>query len=331
MTSSTPVSPLKAFNAMSPPRERQRDEGDEQDEGLGDIYVPAGSSGDEHGQEMEFEFEELFENGKPIDENNQREADEVFECTPCDSASPFGQFPCSGERIPKTLKSPVKPSAEAIERHFATHLPYRNWCPVCVKAKAIEDAHRRGANKLDEDDKGAIPVMIMDYSSLNEEIQQVEESAAKLKTMVMKDDVTGNVFQHKIETKGTGDEWLLKKMCKDAEELGRRDMVLKCDGEPAIVAVQSRIQAMRPGRTIPRNPPAYNPEANGAIEKAVRDVTDQSRALKLGLESRVKATIPESSAMMEWILEHAPYLINKFSLGHDGMTPHERLTGAKWR
>ena len=104
------------------------------------------------------------------------------------------------------------------------------------------------------------------------------------------------------------------------EELGRRDAILKSDGEPAIVAVQSKIQGMRSGRTFPRNPPAYNPEANGAIEKAVRDVTAHTRALKIGLEARVKGTIPEDSAMMGWILEHAPFLINKFSVGHDGMT-----------
>ncbi len=63
----------------------------------------------------------------------------------------------------------------------------------------------------------------------------------------------------------------------------------------------------------------------------MRDVTAQPRTLKLGLESRLKATIPAASPIVEWIIEHAPFLINKLSVGHDGMTPHERLTGAKWR
>ena len=35
--------------------------------------------------------------------------------------------------------------------------------------------------------------------------------------------------------------------------------------------------------------------------------------------------------MIDWIIEHAAFLINKFSIGHDGMTPHERLVGQKWR
>ena len=326
MTSSTPVSPLYPINDTNPPpRKRQRDEGKEMNEELSNDeeetqYSPAGGSGDEREEAMDTEFEELFVNDKPIDESNQKPEEVSFECPPC-----------SGARIPWMLNSPIKPSAEAIAQHYTNHLPYRNWCPVCVKAKGVEAPHRRGANAADEEDKGGVPVVGIDYNALDEEMQQVDESAAKLKTMVMKDETTGNVYQHKIEVKGAGDEWLSKKMCRDLEELGRRDMILKSDGEPAIVAIQSKVQSMRPGRTIPRNPPAYNPESNGAIEKAVRDVTGQSRALKIGLEARLKATIPEVSAIMEWILEHAPFLINKFSVGHDGMTPHERLTGSKWR
>ncbi len=238
---------------------------------------------------------------------------------------------CTGERVPKTLKSPVKPSAEAVAAHYATHLPYRNWCPVCVKAKGKEDAHRRGANEPDKEDENGVATVAIDYSSLDESMIRVEEHLSKLKTMVMKDEVSGSVFQHRIEVKGPGDEWLMKKLCKDMEELGRRDNIVKTDGEPAIVAVQSKLQGMRPGRTIPKNPAAYNPQSNGPVEKAVQDVTGHTRAIKIGLEARIKVEIKEDAAITDWILEHAAFLISKYSVGHDGMTPHERLTGTKWR
>ncbi len=337
MTSPTPVRPLYPFvDEDPPPRKRQKkgegkDVEELSDDHEPDIYSPAGGSEAGLDDELESDLEGFFE----IETEAKKDTEvgqEKFTCPPCDSMPGSGAgLPCAGCRIPKTLNSPIKPSAEEIERHYTNHLPYRNWCPVCVKTKGAEMAHRRGANEPDEEDRGAVPIVDIDYSSLNENVEQVEERECKLKTMVMKDETSGNVFQHKVQVKGVGDEWLLKKMCKDMEELGRRDAVLKSDGEPAIVAVQNKIQSMRSGRTIPRNPPAYNPEANGPIEKAVRDVTAHTRALKIGLESRLKGTIPENSAIMEWILEHAPFLINKFSVGHDGMTPHERLTGAKWR
>ncbi len=53
-----------------------------------------------------------------------------FTCQPCDA------------RDPKILASPCKPTAEDIEKHFATHLLYRSWCPVCVKTEAKEDDHK---------------------------------------------------------------------------------------------------------------------------------------------------------------------------------------------
>ena len=134
MTSSTPVSPLYPFNNTNPPpRKRQRGEGNEVSQELSDvepeelIYSPAGDSDDEHVEAKEDEFEELFDDaGMPVDVDHKKQEDASFECSPC-----------SGERIPKTLNSPFRPSAEAIAQHYTNHLPYRNWCPVCVKAKGV--------------------------------------------------------------------------------------------------------------------------------------------------------------------------------------------------
>ena len=43
-------------------------------------------------------------------------------------------------------------------------------------------------------------------------------------------------------------------------------IVLKTDGEPALVQVQDRIISVRTQPTIPENPPAYDPQANGGAE-----------------------------------------------------------------
>jgi hypothetical protein len=70
---------------------------------------------------------------------------------------------------------------------------------------------------------------------------------------------------------------------------------LKADGEPAIVALQSAIIARRvvPSKTQPVNPPAYDPQANGAIEKGMQDFFVSLRKLKIGFIKRIKANIPE--------------------------------------
>ena len=44
------------------------------------------------------------------------------------------------------------------------HLPYRNWCPICVKAKRKNPSHR----KTDAGQHKHVPVLSMDYMFMNE-------------------------------------------------------------------------------------------------------------------------------------------------------------------
>jgi len=41
--------------------------------------------------------------------------------------------PHNEARQPKTIKSPYQPSKREIDEHNITHMPYRSWCPHCVK------------------------------------------------------------------------------------------------------------------------------------------------------------------------------------------------------
>ena len=76
-------------------------------------------------------------------------------------------------------------------------------------------------------------------------------------------------------------------------------------GEPAIKAPQSRIISLRNARTVPRNPPAYNPKSNGPCEKAAKDATTRLRVIKTALEKPVGIKIGENLQIMEWAIEHA--------------------------
>ena len=124
------------------------------------------------------------------------------------------------------LPSPTKPSAEDIDKHYTTHLPYRNWCPVCVKAKGREDAHRRASGGTSE----GLPIVSMDYQEFDD-----VEGLKNTKAIVAKDEESGAVLSYKVLCKGPNGEWVVKRLVKDIEELGRTDIRLKTDGEPAIV------------------------------------------------------------------------------------------------
>ena len=144
-----------------------------------------------------------------------------------------------------------------------------------------------------------------------------------MKILVETDEPTGMVFAHRVASKGPSDPWIANRIVKDIEELGRRDVILKTDGEPAIVGLQ-RTAAK------PENPLAYNPSSNGACAKAVQDVSNLVRTLKLALEAPVGIANDDNGPVVDWIIEHAAFLWSRFAVGRDGVTPLERLTGRKW-
>eukprot|EP00971_Amphidinium_carterae_P009682 191005-Amphidinium_carterae.1 len=51
----------------------------------------------------------------------------------------------SSANIPRQLRQSTEPTQQ--EEHKITHMPYKRWCPVCVKAKGKPTHHKKGALK----------------------------------------------------------------------------------------------------------------------------------------------------------------------------------------
>ena len=94
----------------------------------------------------------------------------------------------------KVVRDPGCPSAEELERHNATHVPYRAWCPICVEAKGKEDPHRLNREGKG---KGEIPTIRLDYKSLGE--SAVEED--KKITIVARGGRSRTTFSHVVSKK----------------------------------------------------------------------------------------------------------------------------------
>ena len=101
-------------------------------------------------------------------------------------------------------------------------------------------------------------------------------------------------------------------------------MVLKTDGELALVQVQEAIADHRGHATILENPPAHDPQSSGEAERAVQEIKCQFRSVKLGLEARIGRGIRAEEPILEWMIPHAAESLNRFSVGKDGRTPYYR-------
>ena len=95
--------------------------------------------------------------------------------------------------------------------------------------------------------------------------------------MVTVDESTGNKYMRMVEHKGLEGEgdtsWLVKDMHQELKSWGypggsRNALILKGDGEPAIIAVREALARCHGGRVTPEEPPAGEHQSNGAAEEA---------------------------------------------------------------
>ena len=72
------------------------------------------------------------------------------------------------------------------------------------------------------------------------------------------------------EMKGNEDDNTAKQLSNFIMNTGYHELELKTDGEPALVAVAKRTKEITKVNIVLKNPVAYDPQANGMAERAVR-------------------------------------------------------------
>ena len=61
-----------------------------------------------------------------------------------DDADQAGQLDISGEaKTSSALRTPEPPTDAARMAHNTTHVPNRDWCPICVASRGRSSPHRR--------------------------------------------------------------------------------------------------------------------------------------------------------------------------------------------
>ena len=103
-------------------------------------------------------------------------------------------------RISKELKAPRVVTKAEREEHERTHIPYRCWCDVFVKARGRRMAHRAKTEADKAYDDGT-PRICMDYFYINE--RDREEGANPLD--IVTDEDTGEKFARAVGRKGVGE------------------------------------------------------------------------------------------------------------------------------
>ena len=170
-----------------------------------------------------------------------------------------------------------------------------------------------------------VPEIVFDYGFFGG-----KEDEETLAVQIARDRKTQMLFANVVPRKGMIHEHGAKAMVDDISKLGYKEIILKCDGEPALKNVQVEVQRRREAQTILENSVPGDSKTNGAAERAVKAVGEQVRVLRAGLQGRLDMVIRTSHPMLTWLVQHAADCLSKYQVGEDGKTAYERLKGKKF-
>ena len=87
-------------------------------------------------------------------------------------------------------------------------------------------------------------------------------------------------------------------VAKALGELGYKRIVVKSDGEAALLAFLRAVIQKWDGEVVPENSPVGDPQSNGAAENAVLIVKGHIRSMKDALEYNVGAPLPDNHPLL---------------------------------
>ena len=144
-------------------------------------------------------------------------------------------------RPSRPLKAQVLPSADEIGAYAVSHIPFRSWCPHCVRGRGKSYAHHRVHRS---DDPDAVPVISIDYGFLGApgELPSDAVGGAKMPVLVVRDRKSKALFTHLVPSKGVEHFYPEQALCRDIKFLGYPSVVIKSDQEPSIKAVAEAVK-----------------------------------------------------------------------------------------
>ena len=102
-------------------------------------------------------------------------------------------------RKPKAARVPTRPSQEEVDEHMITHLPFRSWCPHCIRGKSKGKPHKKPNQGNRE-----IPTVALDYTFMYDTQNEGEEKGMPILVMkdIRQDEVgTGMLFAQVVPAK----------------------------------------------------------------------------------------------------------------------------------
>ena len=162
----------------------------------------------------------------------------------------------------------------------------------------------------------------------------MDSSEAHITTLTCVDEQTGIPHCVSVPTKSPSDGYMVASVCKWLERICRTKIILRSDGEPAIIKLTGMIKNKRLKEgfeTMVQTGPRYSSQSLGAIGAAQRLFIGQMRTMRADLELRFGRQILPDHPIFAWMVRHACWLLERFHLRAGGTTQFSEAFGHSYR
>ena len=150
-----------------------------------------------------------------------------------------------------------------------------------------------------------------------------------LTCIAVKEDRHQNIMSSVALKKGVEEPWTIERVAKFNDLLGYREITLKRDTKPAIIAFRNRVPEMCKAEVTTEDAVTGDKESNWLIENAVMLLRGIIRTIKCHIKGSTQEPLSDESLVLPWLVEHAGCILSRCQKGRDGKTLFERLHGKK--
>jgi hypothetical protein len=231
-----------------------------------------------------------------------------------DEGSRITESAGDGEEVQvEAAKTPDTPTAEEIDRHNISHLPYRGWCRHCVLGRGKNTAH----SQLEAEKQHVFPTIMHDYGFLG------KEARAHMPMLVSKSSRTLRIDADIVPSKGGESEYSIEVMSNAIRNMGHSKFVHKSDQERCPKnLMKSTVQHLGTAvEAVPEDSPVGEHQSNGAMENGVMQIEGLVRSHRDALEVSQGVTVTNESPLVPWLVKWAAFVYNRFSRDVNGKCP----------
>ena len=188
--------------------------------------------------------------------------------------------PAHEERKARGKSVPIGPNPAVKAMHELTHTSFRNWCSYCVRARVADDPHHRQPHKEPE-----FPIIMAHYCFL-----QDLPGSELFTNLEMLDVALGMMAAISVEEKGPA-TYVVSAVVEHVRAWGRKKVIFRIDGEPAVRALGVAIQHAGSEETVIECRPTYSSPSMGPIENMNKELCGLVRCFRIYMREKAKMEI----------------------------------------